>query len=74
MAKIPEKKRQEIEKEEKEKREQDLFNAKKDLWTLKGREKKLGEPRMNTDFLKIQELKGKGQQMKRKKNETEKNR
>ena len=56
MAKIPEKKRQEIEKEEKERREQDLFNAKKDLWSLKGREKKLGEPKMNTDFLKIQEL------------------
>ena len=66
-----------IELEEKEKRKWNLYHTKKDLWKLKGREKKLGEPQ-NKEHEKIKNLTMKGQkiveilEIERKRVETEK--
>ena len=54
LSKIPAKDRKEIEREQERVREQELRTAREDLWTLRGREKKVVE---NKTLKRTQELK-----------------
>ena len=54
LNKMPKEKRVELETEERERQEKELQEAKRDLWTLKGREKKVGKPKKS----ELEKIKG----------------